>query len=34
MVAFCGAGPRGARTSVDVATSDEAPEGLRGFEVR
>jgi hypothetical protein len=33
MVAFCGEGPRGADVA-DVATHDEAPEGLSGFEVR
>jgi acylphosphatase len=32
-VAFCRAGPRGARVD-DVACSDEVPEGLREFVVR
>jgi acylphosphatase len=33
MVDFCSSGPRGA--DVDrVETSDEEPEGLRGFDVR
>jgi acylphosphatase len=33
LVAFCRRGPRGAHVDrVDVA--DEAPEGLRGFEIR
>lgn len=33
MVEFCGGGPRGA--DVDrVETSEEQPEGLRGFDVR
>jgi acylphosphatase len=30
---FCRRGPRGARVD-DVAVSEEAPEGLRGFGVR
>ena len=33
MVAFAERGPRGARVSR-VSRFDEAPEGLRGFEVR
>ena len=33
MVAFCSSGPRGADV-VDVATHDEAPEGLSEFDVR
>ena len=33
LVAFCSEGPRGADV-VDVATHDEGPEGLTGFEVR
>jgi acylphosphatase len=33
MVRFCEAGPRGADVAR-VETSEEEPEGLRGFEVR
>jgi acylphosphatase len=33
MVSFCSRGPRGAAV-VDVTTSEEEPQGLRGFEVR
>jgi acylphosphatase len=33
LVSFCWRGPRGAAVA-EVTTSDEAPEGLRGFEVR
>jgi acylphosphatase len=33
LVSFCSHGPRGAAVE-DVTTSDEEPEGLRGFEVR
>ena len=33
LVAFCSHGPRGAAVA-DVTTSEEEPEGLRGFEAR
>jgi acylphosphatase len=33
LVEFCRSGPRGAEVH-DVTTSEEEPEGLRGFEVR
>jgi acylphosphatase len=33
LVSFCARGPRGADVD-DVTTSEEQPEGLRGFEVR
>jgi acylphosphatase len=33
LVAFCARGPRGAHVA-DVTTTEEQPEGLRGFEVR